>query len=819
MSHLLSDSPTLQFRIRQNGAETVVEIDGRLDSLLTRQQREDVLAAVTEGCQFVLDCSRLTAVSSIGLRMLLLLCRHVQSRGGSVSARGVSRELRDIAEATGFSRLFQESNAADKRPIAPRSSRPDLDVYPTHTIGGFSLRSGQPTPFGATNVVRGINFSVYSRHATACILVLFDLGQSEPFAEIPFPEEFKVGDVFAMIVFDLEFESIEYGFRMEGPFQPELGHRFDRSRVFIDPFSRAVAGREVWGSRLEPQPPVPFRSRIVPKDFDWEGDRPPRLPLEDLIIYEMHVRGFTADHSSAVKSPGTFSGLREKIPYLKELGVNCVELLPIFEFDELDNDRVNPLTRERLHNYWGYSPLAFFAPKAGFAATGRTGMQSDEFKSLVKELHQHGIEVILDVVFNHTAEGNEHGPTISFRGLDNKTYYMLTPDGRYHNFSGCGNTLNCNHPVVREFVVECLRHWVAEYHVDGFRFDLASILGRDQNGAPLSNPPLLEALAADPVLGNVRLIAEAWDAGGLYQVGSFPAYGRWAEWNGRYRDCMRRFLRGDAGMTGEVATRLCGSPDIYRDRGPSASINFITCHDGFTLADLVSYNEKHNEANGERNCDGAHENYSWNCGIEGPTDDTEVNKLRRRQAKNALTLLFLSEGVPMLTMGDECGRTQLGNNNAWCHDSPLTWFDWRLPAENSELGRFCRLLIAFRQSHAMLRLKRHSWPEADEVTWHGTMPWRPDWSSSSRVLAFMRRSVSGTDFVGESDAVYCAMNMHCETLEFRPPPPPPGQSWCVSLNTSMSPPEDIWEQGTEPQLTDPTRVLVGARSIFVLVAR
>jgi glycogen operon protein len=499
----------MNIRVQTEGPDTVVEFHGKLDSSLPQADRERVLSVVKPGCRLVLDVSRLSEISSAGLRMLLLLCRHVQATGGTVSGTGVSTELKEIAEAAGFARLFRQAPTIVKRPMPPASPRLRVDAYPTHYHAGFALRPGFPIPFGATPLGRGINFSIFSRHASAYTLVLFEAGQREPFVEIPFPADFRVGDVFGMIVFDLDAENIEYGFRMDGPFAPDRGHRFDAKRVLLDPVARSVSGRDVWGASPDPSDPYPYRARMVPQDFDWEVDRPLRLRIEDLVVYEMHVRSFTASPSSGVKHPGTFAGLREKIPYLKDLGVNCVELLPVFEFDEQETSRVNPLTGERLWNFWGYSTIGFCAPKAGYAATGRLGMQADEFKALVKKLHRHGIQIILDVVFNHTAEGDEGGPTISFRGLDNDTYYMLTRDGRYYNFSGCGNTMNCNHPVVREFVIDCLRHWVAEYHIDGFRFDLASILGRDQNGVPLSNPPLIEALAGDPVLGKTRLIAEA----------------------------------------------------------------------------------------------------------------------------------------------------------------------------------------------------------------------------------------------------------------------------------------------------------------------
>ena len=663
--------------------------------------------------------------------------------------------------------------------------------------------------------LRGINFSVYSRHATSCSLILFESGQRDPFVEIPFPTEFRVGDVFAMTVFDLDLDELEYGFRMDGPFEPQSGHRFDKSKVLLDPTARSIRRLGDWGEAANCSHSYPYRARIVARDFDWEETHPLHLPTNDLVVYEMHVRGFTCSPSSGVKRPGTFTGLREKIPYLKHLGINCVELLPVFEFDETNGGWRNPMNGEPLRNYWGYNTIGFFAPHAAYAASGGAGTQADEVKAMVKELHRNGIEVILDVVFGHTGEGNEQGPTISFRGLDNLTYYMLAPDGSYCNFSGCGNTVNCNNPVVRGFVLDCLRHWVAEYHIDGFRFDLASILGRAPNGTPLSNPPLLEALASDAVLGKTKLIAEAWDAGGLYQVGSFPAYGRWAEWNGRYRDCMRKFLKGEFGQTREVASSLVGSPDLYCGRSATASINFITCHDGFTLADLVSYSDKHNEANGEGNRDGADDNNSWNCGVEGPTDDPIINALRRRHIKNAITMLLVSQGVPMFFMGDECGRTQLGNNNAYCHDSPLNWFDWNLPAQNAELFRFCRLMIQFRHQHPVLKESRHFGPGAAEIVWHGTRAWNPDWSDGNRVLACQRYGRTGN----QNDVIYIAANMHTEDLEFELPALPPGLKWAVAVNTSVPSPEDIWEHGTAPPLDNQAKLVIGDRSIVVLIAQ
>ena len=700
-----------------------------------------------------------------------------------------------------------------------------IDFYPTHAHEGFRFRTGSVFPFGASLVPNGVNFSVFSSHATACTLVLFRKGEGEPMVEIPFPPEFRIGNVYTMVVFDLDVETLEYGFRMDGPWDPENGHRFDPAKILTDPYARVLGGRDVWREPPDYDDPYQHRARLAFDDFDWEADRPLEIPIEDLVVYEMHVRSFTAHPSAGGKRGGTFAAMREKIPYLKSLGVNCVELMPVYEFDEFEHSRESPETGEFLVNYWGYSTVGFFAPKAGYAATGRLGMQVDELKALIKEFHRNGIEVFLDVVFNHTAEGDQRGPTISFRGLDNKTYYMLTPEGYYYNFSGTGNTLNCNNPVVRNMVLDCLRYWAAEYHVDGFRFDLASILGRAPSGAPLNNPPLLETLAFDPVLAKCKLIAEAWDAGGLYQVGSFPAYGRWAEWNGKYRDTLRRFIKGDEGMVRDLATRIAGSPDLYQERGATASINFVTAHDGFTLFDLVSYNEKHNHANGEDNQDGANDNYSWNCGAEGPTDDPEINALRARQVRNALAILLTSQGVPMILMGDEAARTQRGNNNTYCHDSELSWLDWDRVEENSELVRFVSRLIEFRHAHPVLRNRWHLSGRDNvgsgfpDISWHGRAAWQPEWSEESRYLAFMLCGAHGRGGAAPDDYVYVAMNSHWETHGFELPRLPEGMVWHVFANTGVAAPEDVHEVGREPQLDDQSHFLLGSRSVAVLVGR
>ena len=695
-----------------------------------------------------------------------------------------------------------------------------IDHYPTEEIAGWKVRPGRVIPYGPTLVPGGVNFSIFSSVATACSLLLFDKDSGESLAEIPMAPSFRIGDVWAITVFELDPERITYGFRIEGPNDPVAGHRCLPETILLDPRARAITGRDRWGETPDHSDPYPYRALVVPEDFDWRGDRAPDLAACDLVIYEMHVRGFTRHSSSSAKHAGTYAGLVEKIPHLLELGINCVELLPVFEFDEFELSRPNPVTGSLNMNYWGYSTVGFFAPKAGYAATGSAGMQCDEFKTMVRALHAAGIEVILDVVFNHTCEGDHRGPSISFRGLDNKTYYMLTPEGHYYNFSGCGNSLNCNHPVVRSMVLECLRYWVAEYHIDGFRFDAAAILGRDPWGGPMKNPPLLESAAADPILKKCKLIAEAWDAGGLYLLGSFPNYGRFAEWNGKFRDEVRDFLRGEPGCAGHLATRLVGSPDLYESsgRGPLASVNFITCHDGFTLRDLVSYNSKHNEANDEGNRDGNDDNRSWNCGIEGDSDDSEINALRMRQTKNALLAMFVARGTPMLLMGDEMGRSQGGNNNAYCHDSEMNWLDWSLVKQESDLLRFTRGAIALRHAHAVLRMPAH--PHGDrhgalgfsEISCHGCQPWQPDWSSRLVALAFATETASGPD------VVYFAWNTSHQPTWLNLPPLPEGWNWTLEVNTGQPTPEDVFPHGQGPVL-DRKPFFLGARSAILLNAR
>ncbi len=686
-----------------------------------------------------------------------------------------------------------------------------IDMAPTHTLKGIRYRAGHVFPFGVSLIEDGVQFSVFSREATGCTLVLYNQGESKPFIEIPFPEEFRIGNVYSMIVFDLNIETLEYGFRFDGPWDPQNGLRFNKNLVLLDPYAHSVSGRSVWREKPK-QGRFQHRGKIILEDYDWEGDKPLELPGKDLIIYEMHIRSFTADPSCGVRFKGTFAGLVEKIPYLKELGVNCVELMPIFEFDEFENSRGD------LVNYWGYSTVNFFSPKAGYAASARYGTEADELKNMIKNLHANGIQVILDVVFNHTAEGNEHGPTISYRGIDNRTYYLLTPDGYYYNFSGCGNTMNCNNSIVRNVVLDCLRYWVAAYHVDGFRFDLASILSRDENGTPMMNPPLLESIAHDSVLGNCVLIAEAWDASGLYQVGSFPAYGRWAEWNGKYRDCVRRFIKGAAECAPEMYLRIGGSPDMYSGRSSAASVNFITCHDGFTLRDLVSYNEKHNENNGEDNRDGCNDNNSWNCGVEGETDDPEILALRLRQMKNMLTILLTSRGIPMLLSGDEFGNTQFGNNNAYCQDNEISWLDWTLLDSNRELFDYVRRLIAFRKAHPVLRSENyetgHNGTGYPELSFHGTEPWNLDAEGPGLCFASLWAE-DHVRFGTKKDCfLYVLVNAHWEEHDFGLPIVPQGFKWHIAFESngiSTEPGEELPLRGE--------RITLGARTTAVLIAK
>ncbi len=657
----------------------------------------------------------------------------------------------------------------------------------------------------------GVNFSLVSRHADTVTLVLFAPGGGPPLHELPLdPRLHRTGYVWHAFVAGLG-SGVEYGFRLNGPRGP--GHVFDPALVLLDPYARAIVGGEHWGRPSEGG----RRALVVDADFDWGLDQPLNTPLASTVIYELHVRGFTRDPTSGVRHPGSFAGLAEKIPYLKSLGVTAVQLMPVTEFDETDV----PLYARRpngeaLGNVWGYHPLGFFAPKASYAADNLAGGQIREFKRMVRQLHAAGIEVILDLVFNHTGEGEIDGPTSSFRGIDNAMYYMTEPaSGVYRNYTGCGNTMNCNHPVVRDLILDSLRFWVVEMHVDGFRFDLASVLGRGRDGSVLADPPLIEHIAADPVLAYTKLIAEAWDAAGLYQVGSFPAWGRWAELNGRFRDDVRRFVKGEAGLAGAVATRMAGSPDLYRadGRGAHHSINFITSHDGFTLADLVAYDRKHNDGNGEKGRDGADQNDSWNCGWEGPGALADVARLRRQQTRNLMAILLLSQGVPMILAGDEHGRTQGGNNNAYCHDSTMFWVNWDRKIQDGDLLRFVTRLIAFRRAHPQLLTDGFldGAKGTPAVEWHGRHPYQPDWSPESRLLVM--RLPGGS----LADDICIAINMHWEPTRIVLPTSPPARPWRRAIDTSLPSPEDIVATSDQTPHVDDDYVLV-PRSLVVFEA-
>lgn len=689
-------------------------------------------------------------------------------------------------------------------------------LLPLDVVEGFKIRPGFFRMYGACVASNGVSFTINSHGATRCTLLLFKPQAPKPYARIPFPDSYRIGDTYSMLVFDIKPDEFEYAFSFDGPYEPAKGLLFNEENVLLDPYSRAVTGQRKWGEKPEGGKDFEYRARVVKSSFDWGNIKQLEQSFEDLVIYETHVRGYTKDKSSGVSAPGTFAGLKDKIPYLKDLGINAVELMPIFEFDEMESARV--VDGVQLYNYWGYNTVSFFAPNTSYAFNEEHNHEGDELKSLIKALKENGIEVILDVVFNHTAEGNEMGPCFSFKGIDNNVYYMLTPDAHYYNFSGCGNVMNCNHPVVRNFIIDCLRHWAIEYRVDGFRFDLASILGRDQNGAPMANPPILESLAFDPVLGKMKLIAEAWDAGGLYQVGSFPSWNRWAEWNGRYRDDMRSFLKGDDGMAGNAITRITGSRDLYspESRGHKASVNFLTCHDGFTLYDLYSYNEKHNEKNGWNNTDGDNNGHSWNCGAEGETDDPNVNGLRRRLIKNAFAALLCSRGPAMFFAGDEFCNTQFGNNNAYCQDNIISWLDWSRLEEFKEIHDFVRHMIQFRKEHPILRkMTKPSSCQFPEISVHNGTPFNASTDYKTKLIGIMYAGRNEEDT--EDDIVFYCMNAYWEPLVMQLPVLPNGKHWHVDTNTNAEyfDGEDFTEK---TELLGVNTIRVPARTTIILVA-
>lgn len=689
-------------------------------------------------------------------------------------------------------------------------------LLPLDVVEGFKIRPGFFRMYGACVASNGVSFTINSHGATRCTLLLFKPQAPKPYARIPFPDSYSIGDTYSMLVFDIKPDEFEYAFSFDGPYEPAKGLLFNEENVILDPYSRAVTGQRKWGEKPEGGKDFEYRARVVKSNFDWGNIKQLEQPFEDLVIYETHVRGYTKDKSSGVSALGTFAGLKDKIPYLKDLGINAVELMPIFEFDEMESARV--VDGVQLYNYWGYNTVSFFAPNTSYAFNEEHNHEGDELKSLIKALKENGIEVILDVVFNHTAEGNEMGPCFSFKGIDNNVYYMLTPDAHYYNFSGCGNVMNCNHPVVRSFIIDCLRHWAIEYRVDGFRFDLASILGRDQNGAPMANPPILESLAFDPVLGKMKLIAEAWDAGGLYQVGSFPSWNRWAEWNGRYRDDMRSFLKGDDGMAGNAITRITGSRDLYspESRGHKASVNFMTCHDGFTLYDLYSYNEKHNEKNGWNNTDGDNNGHSWNCGAEGETDDPNVNGLRRRLIKNAFAALLCSRGPAMFFAGDEFCNTQFGNNNAYCQDNIISWLDWSRLEEFKEIHDFVRHMIQFRKEHPILRkMTKPSSCQFPEISVHNGTPFNASTDYKTKLIGIMYAGRNEEDT--EDDIVFYCMNAYWEPLVMQLPVLPNGKHWHVDTNTNAEY-FDGEDFTAKTELLGVNTIRVPARTTIILVA-
>jgi glycogen operon protein len=719
---------------------------------------------------------------------------------------------------------------ADATAELPSSERP-LGDYVGEVSERTDVRAGAPLPLGASACGEGVNFAFFSRHASRVRLELFDHPEDAMAVRVIDldPAHHRTGDVWHVWIEGIRPGQL-YAYRVDGLYQPEDGQRFNFNKLLLDPFATAVTRMPRWefDSARGYDPSAPdgdsVRSQVddagaMPKcvfmheHFHWHEDRPPSHPSSKTVIYETHVRGFTIHPSAGVEHPGTYRGLMEKIPHFQDLGVTAVELMPVQEFNEHQLAGVNPQTGQPLRNYWGYDPVVFFAPKASYSSSGGVGQQKLEFKEMVRAFHGAGIEVFVDVVFNHTAEGDQKGPTLCFRGIDNTIFYMLADEKRfYRNYTGTGNTINANHPVVQDHILNALRHWVVEMHVDGFRFDLAAVLGRGRSGKMLANPPLLERIAEDPILSEVKIIAEAWDAAGAYQVGSFSER-RWAEWNGRYRDDVRRFWRGDEGMLGLFVSRICGSADIYTKsgKGPEASINFVTCHDGFTLNDLVSYRYKHNEANGENNHDGTDYNLSENYGAEGPTEDACIESVRKRQIKNFLLTLFISRGVPMLLGGDEFRRTQGGNNNAYCQDNETSWFDWACLERHKEIYRFARGMIAFRRAHSVL--SRNQFYTDAEIHWFSPRGDLPQWSDPKE------RQFACLIHEDEQSALCLMFNAAADAVDFSLPPAPSGTGWHLAVDTSREAPQDLFAEGEEPLCGDPRTWHLGPQSSAILLAR
>jgi isoamylase len=724
----------------------------------------------------------------------------------------------------------QATEKVDATTDLTASERP-LHDYGAEVSERTDVRVGVPLPLGTYARGEGVNFAFFSRHAGLVRLELFDNPEDAAAARVIDldPAHNRTGDVWHVWIEGIRPGQL-YAYRVDGPYQPKDGQRFNFNKLLLDPFATAISRLPTWefGPARGYDPSVPDGDSVcsmvdnagaMPKcvftqeHFHWHEDYPPRYPWSKTVIYETHVRGFTIHPSSGVEHPGTYRGLMEKIPYFKELGVTAVELMPVQEFNEHQVTGINPQTGRQLGNYWGYDPVAFFAPKASYSSSGGVGQQKLEFKEMVQAFHGAGIEVILDVVFNHTAEGNEQGPTLCFRGIDNTIFYMLADDKRsYKDYTGTGNTINANHPVVQDHILAALRYWVVEMHVDGFRFDLASVLGRDGTGKLLANAPLLERIAEDPILRDVRIIAEAWDAAGAYEVGSFSER-RWAEWNGQYRDDVRRFWRGDDGMLGLFASRICGSADIYTKsgKGPESSINFVTCHDGFTLNDLVSYRHKHNATNGQNNHDGANENFSENYGAEGETADARIESIRKRQIKNFLLTLLISRGVPMLLGGDEFRRTQGGNNNPYCQDNETSWYDWSCLEQHREIFRFTRGMIAFRRAHPILSTEQF-YTDA-EIHWFGPQGGLPNWADpKEKQFACLIHE--------DEESTLCLMfNAGDDAVDFGLPPVPPGARWHLAVDTSREAPQDLFAAGEEPLWEDPQTYHLSPRSSAILLAR